>query len=311
MAEHPVRDSEWRLWRWPVACVSLLLAGCSAVHGDFLHPQGPVAAEELHLLALTVLWMLVVVLPVLVLTPLVAWHYRRGNARATYRPQWEFSFWLEILVWGVPVLVVLALGALVWTQTRRLDPYRPIASRAAPLDVRVIGMDWKWLFIYPGQHVASVNELVIPAGRPVHLSMTSATVMQSLLLPSLAGQVYVMPGMRSELNLLATRTGTSFGENTQYNGRGLQDQHFAVRALTPAQFGDWVKGLRSNGQLLGQAQYARLERPSVLSRPEGFGAVEPGLFRAVIARSCPACAARLDEPVHTPSASSSAKEHHG
>lgn len=308
MADRAVRDAPLsRPWAWPMAATCLLLAGCTARQGDFLHPQGPVAAEELHLLVLTVLWMLIVVVPVLVLTPLLAWHFRRGNSRATYRPQWEFSFWLEILVWGVPVLVVLVLGVLAWTQTRRLDPYRPIASRSVPLKVRVIGMDWKWLFIYPGQHVASVNELVLPVGRPVQLSMTSSTVMQALFLPSLAGQIYAMPGMRTRLNLLAARTGRSFGENTQYNGMGFQDQRFPVRTVSPLQFHAWVEKLRSSGQMLGSVQYAQLSRPSVLARPESFGAVEPGLFRAVIARSCPSCAARLRErPASAPD-----KDDHG
>ena len=293
MLERAVRDPPSRPRGWSLASGCLLLAGCSARHASFLHPQGPVAAAELHLLVQATLWMLIVVLPVLVLTPLLAWHFRRGNSRATYRPQWEFSLWLEVLVWGVPVLVVLVLGVLTWTQTRRLDPYRPIASSSAPLEVRVIGMDWKWLFIYPAQQVASVNELVIPAGRPVRLSMTSSTVMQALFLPSLAGQIYAMPGMRTRLDLLAAHPGRSFGENTQYDGMGFQDQRFPVRTVTPAQFRAWVEKLRSSGQVLGPVQYAQLNQPSVLARPEGFGAVEPGLFHSVIARSCPACAARL------------------
>lgn len=300
-----------RRWRWMILLGALLLAGCSGIgHGSFLHPHGPIAADDRHTLLITVLLMLIVVVPVFILTPLFAWRYRRGNTRAVYRPRWEFSLPLEILVWGVPVLIVIALGVIVWQQSHRLDPYRPIASASAPLDVQVIGMDWKWLFIYPQEHIATVNELVIPANRPVHMSLTSDTVMQSLLVPELAGQIYAMAGMRTQLNMLASHTGTYLGENTQYNGDGFQKQKFQVHAVSAAQFAHWVEQVRSNGQTLDAARYALLAKPSVLPAPEQFGNVTPGLFYQVIGHFCPMCAEQLQKTRADAPATQDAKASH-
>ena len=272
----------------------VLLAGCHGLGlGSFLHPKGPVAAEDRELFMITVALMLIVVVPVFVLTPLLAWRYRLGNPRAAYRPRWDFSKPLEILVWGLPVVIVIALGIVTWRQTHRLDPYRPISSAAVPLRVQVIGLDWKWLFIYPQQDIASVNELVIPAGQTVHMSLTSDTVMVSLLVPELAGQIYAMAGMRTELNMLADHPGRFLGENTQYNGQGFQNQKFPVVAMAPAGFDNWVAQVRANGRVLDQAQYAQLARPSAMPTSEKFSRVEPHLFYRVIGRYCPDCAKQL------------------
>jgi len=294
MLREVVSVSRARLWRWLLLPASALLSGCRFPGRDgFLHPDGPVAAEDRTLIILTVALMLIVVVPVLVLTPLLAWRYRRGNAEADYQPRWDFSRKLEILVWGVPALIVLAIGWFAWTQSHALDPYRPLPGAQAPLEVQVVGLDWKWLFIYPEQGIASVNELVIPAGRPVRLDLTSDTVMLSLLVPKLAGQIYAMAGMRTQLNLLADRPGTFLGENTQYNGEGFQDQRFPVEAVSAAGFATWVGQVRAGGEALDAARYARLSAPSVMPGHERFASVEDGLFYRVIARYCPECAERL------------------
>jgi len=283
-----------RGWRWLALLSLVLLAGCHLTgQGSFLHPKGPVAAEDRDLFLITVVLMLIVVVPVFVLTPLLAWRYRLGNHKAVYRPRWDFSPLLEVLVWGLPVVIVIALGLITWQQTHRLDPYRSISSSSVPLQVQVIGLDWKWLFIYPHQDIASVNQLVIPAGRPVRMSLTSDTVMVSLLVPELAGQIYAMAGMRTELNMLADRPGHFLGENTQYNGRGFQNQKFPVVAMTPAGFDAWVAQVRTNGDVLDEARYAQLAKPSTVPTSETFKDVEPDLFYRVIGKYCPSCAAKL------------------
>jgi cytochrome o ubiquinol oxidase subunit 2 len=261
-------------------------------HG-FFRPGGPIAAEDRNLLIITVLLMLIVVVPVFVFTPWLAWRYRRGRTDADYRPNWDSSGRLEYLVWGVPAMIVIALGILAGIQTHQLDPYRSIPAPEPPLEIQVIGLDWKWLFIYPAEGIATVNELVIPAERPVHLSLTSDTVMLSLLVPRLAGQIYVMAGMRTELNLLADHPGRFLGENTQFNGNGFQDQKFPVEAMTSEEFAAWVARVGANGQSLDRARYARLAEPSIPATSERFATVEPDLFYQVIGRYCQGCAERL------------------
>jgi cytochrome o ubiquinol oxidase subunit 2 len=262
----------------------LLLSGCDAGRLGFLAPRGPVAAEDRWLFIVVVSLMAIVVVPVLVATPLLAWRYRHGNAAAMYRPKWDFSWALEVLIWAVPTAIVLCLAVIVWRETQRLDPYRAIAADKPPLEVEAVGLDWKWLFIYPELHVASVNELAFPADRPVHLTLTSDTVMQSLLVPQLAGQIYVMAGMRSQLNLKADAPGRFIGENTQFNGLGFQVETFKAVALSPEGFARWLDQVRAARTTLGPDSYRKLSRPSLPDAPVHFSNVDDGLFARIIDR---------------------------
>ncbi|WP_239479387.1 cytochrome ubiquinol oxidase subunit II [Lichenicola cladoniae] len=229
--------------------------------------------------------MLFVIGPVLVLVPIIAWHYRLSNTKSAYRPQWGFSWSLEGLIWIPPVLIVVVLAVFLWRDTHRLDPYRPLPG--VPLQVQVVAMDWKWMFIYPGEGVATVNRLVIPAGRPVHLSLTSATVMQSILMPRLAGQIYAMAGMKTQLNFAANTPGTSLGENVQFNGVGFQNQKFAVDAMSAQDFAGWLAQTKARPERLDAVAYQSLSRRSTLPEPLAFGTVEPGLFQHILDRSLP------------------------
>lgn len=280
-----------------VGCV-----GCSTLGHGFLSPQGPVSSDQRYLFFLTLAITLIVVLPVLVLTPWLVWRYRRRATKSAYRPKWEFSWPMEILAWGVPVAVVIALAVFVWNGAHRLDPYRPIASKQKPLQVQVVGLDWKWLFIYPAQHVASVNQLAIPAGRPVHLVLTSDSVMQSLLIPRLVGQIYAMAGMRTQLYLKANHPGRFRGENTQYNGMGFQAQKFRTLALPEQQFKQWVSRARGSGNPLDCGAYRQLEKKSVVAHPRFFDRVQPHLFHWVLAKytehPTPRCTAAGNETSH-------------
>jgi cytochrome o ubiquinol oxidase subunit 2 len=286
---------------WLVLCLGGSLASASCVPADlgFLDPQGPVAEAQRQHLAQVVLLVLIAALPVLVLAPLFAWRYRYSNQRARYRPQWDFSGRLEVVVWGVPVAITAVLMALLWSSTHALDPYRPVAAERPTLHVRVIGLDWKWLFIYPDLRIASVGEFAFPADHQVALDLTSATVMQSFLVPALAGQIYAMGGMVTRLNLAADGPGTFLGQNTQYNGSGFYRQKFAARALEPAAFEAWVANVAATGTPLDAAAYATLALPSTAAKardalalnadaPAGtiyFNNVPPRLFETAVART--------------------------
>ena len=271
-----------RVARRSIGLVALLLQACSAGEPGFLDAKGPVAHAQSELFYYVIGVMMVVVVPVFILTPLLVWKYRRSNRTSDYRPKWEFSWLLEIAVWGIPVLVVAILGTKVWIDTHRLDPYRALASGQPPLEVQVVGLDWKWLFIYPQQHIATVNQLFFPVDRPLHLNLTSDTVMQSFMIPQLGGQIYAMAGMRTELNLMADQPGSYIAQNTQYNGDGFPKQRFHAEAVSAAVFAQWVRQVRGAGTPLDAAAYKSLAIKSVPPRPIVYAPVDPGLFRHII-----------------------------
>lgn len=262
----------------------LLLGGCDALRLGAVNAAGPIAAGEWHLYTILAIALIFVAGPVLVLTPIIAWHYRLSNKRDSFRTQWNYSPWLEGLIWIPPAGIVIGLAVLLWTYTVRLDPYRPIASAQPALEVQAVGLDWKWLFVYPGERIAAVNRLVIPAGRPIRISLTSGTVMQSLLIPRLAGQIYAMPGMRTQLNLAADRPGIYRGANVQFNGAGFQDQRFDVVALPPAAYENWLARVRNLARPLDAVAYAGLFERSTLP-PTFYSAVPDRLFQQILVRS--------------------------
>ena len=226
-----------------LACVALDPALASEpLQQSFLQPMGPVAEEQFSHLIRVVGITMIVILPVLLGVPFILWRYRYSKPRGDYTPEWEFSKKLEYALWGVPVLVVAVLASWLWYSTDKLDPYETLGPD--PLQVQAIGLDWKWLFIYPEEGIATVDELVVPVGRPVEITLTTDTVMQSLLIAPLTGQIYAMPGMTTKLNFSATRTGEAEGENTQFNGNGFGRQKFTVRALAPKDYASWVRGRR-------------------------------------------------------------------
>ena len=274
-----------RTSRLSVPSLCLLLSGCDVFDRGFLSPVGPIASATRDEFMLVCLVMLLVIGPVLLLTPLIAWHYRLSNTKSAYRPQWGFSWSLEGLIWIPPAIIVIVLAVFLWGSTHRLDPYKPLRGQA--IEIQAVALDWKWLFIYPAQGVATVNRLVIPAGRPVHLSLTSGTVMQSLLMPRLAGQIYAMAGMRTQLNFAADAPGAFWGENAQFNGMGFQNEKFDVAALDPDAFGRWLAETKAQPNRLDENDYETLSRRSTLPHPLAFGAVDPGLFDRIVTLAQP------------------------
>ena len=277
---------------------ALLLAGPShASEGmSFLDPQGPIAAAAReHFILVTAILLIFVALPVFIGTIWFAWRYRYGATRPRYTPKWMFSTPIEVFTWLGPIVIVAFLSVMVWRSATALDPYHPIASSEPPLRVQVIGYDWKWLFIYPEQGIASVGLLALPAGRPVTMELTSATVMQSFYIPALASQIYAMGGMVTQLNLQADQPGCFLGENTMYSGDGFHQQKFPAVAMKSADFDAWAGRVRGTGMVLDAAALARIAAqgstaqlraalPEAARQEAGvyFTGVSPTLFRDVV-----------------------------
>jgi cytochrome o ubiquinol oxidase subunit 2 len=263
----------------------LLLSGCDALKLGLVNHAGPIAASQWHLYVIVGIVLVFVAGPVLLLTPLVAWHYRLSNKKSAFKPKWDFSWPLEGLIWIPPTGIVIGLGVMLWNYTHTLDPYRPIASNQPMLEIQAVALDWKWLFIYPDEHIAVINQLAIPVGRAVHISLTSGTVMQALLIPQLAGQIYAMAGMTTQLNLAASRTGTYRGENTQFNGTGFQNEKFKVNALSPSDYNRWVASVRASAHPLDATAYAGLFEKSSPPQPILFSSVPQNLFHRILVHS--------------------------
>ena len=253
MPRSPTLSSLVRLTTAMACCMSL-----SACTEGVLDPKGPVGAQEKQLLLEALIPMLMVITPIIVLTLWFAWWFRASNAKATYRPRWEYSGAIEFSIWMIPLLVILFLGSLAWVGAHQLDPYRPLVSKRKPLAVQVVAMDWRWLFIYPEQGIASVNELAIPVDTPVSFKLTSATVMNSFFIPSLGGQIYAMPGMQTQLQLQASEPGNYRGLSAQFSGDGFSDMHFQVLATDSAGFETWVQRAKSAAARLDAATYDQL-----------------------------------------------------
>jgi cytochrome o ubiquinol oxidase subunit 2 len=271
--------------RIAAAALPLLLAACNR---GILDPVGPVAAQEKQLLINSTAIMLAIIIPTMIATVAFAWWFRRGNAKATYRPDWEYSGAIEMVVWGIPVLTVMLLAGIAWIGSHRLDPGRPLPSDKPPLKVDVVSLDWKWLFIYPDQGIATVNRLVVPAGTPVSYRLTSATVWNVFWVPQMGTMIYTMPRMTTRLNLQADRLGSFKGVSGHFSGDGFPGMEFQVQSLPPEQFAMWAQGARGQGPVLDGPGYAALSKPSSYVKPMTYGAVAPGLYDSIVANRAPA-----------------------
>ena len=257
---------------------SLGLASCS---GSVLDPAGPVGADDATILINATVVMLAIVIPTILLAFWMAWHYRASNTRAQYLPYWSYSGRIEAVVWSIPILTIMFIGGLIWIGSYKVDPFRPLPARTAPLEVQVISLDWKWLFIYPQQGIATVNRLELPAGTPVHFSIVSASVFNIFFVPRLGSMIYAMPGMISQLNLQADHPGELWGTSAQFSGDGFSDMQFQVRSVSAEDFKAWVSSVRGVGPVLDHAAYTHLLRQSQRVPPTSFGTIEPQLFQAV------------------------------
>ncbi|UAJ11271.1 ubiquinol oxidase subunit II [Polymorphobacter megasporae] len=260
------------------------VTGCSSV---VLDPKGPVGSAETIILYNALAIMLAIVVPTIVATLVVAWWFRASNTRAKYRPEWVFSGRIELVVWSIPLMVILLLSGVIWSGSHALDPAQPLRSTVKPLEVEVVSLDWKWLFIYPAQGVAAVNDLVVPAGTPVHFRLTSASVMSAFFVPQLGSMIYTMNGMATQLNLMADRPGDFDGRSSHYNGDGFPGMHFKLHAVTPEQFAQWAATAGRGTTVLDAAAYQQLARQSIDNEPLVYARAAPGLFDDIVRQKLP------------------------
>ncbi len=264
--------------------ILLSLSGCKENFIGMLNPKGIIAYEERKLFFDTLALMMIVVLPVIIMSITFVYHYQVSHRIRDYKPNWGHSFYLEILWWGIPCVIILVLSIMTWKKTHELDPYRRIAGHdQKPMLVQVIALPWKWLFIYPEQHIATVNYLAIPLGQQVEYWITTDNVpMSAFFIPQLGSQIYAMAGMRTRLHLLATEPGFYDGLNTQYNGEGFSDMHFEVHVVQPSELQQWFAEVKKSPNGLTDAAYNQLLYPSIADKPQLFSGVQTNLFDNVI-----------------------------
>ena len=247
-----------------------------------LDPVGQIGVDEKNLIITATLLMLLVVVPVILMTLVFAWKYRASNKNATYAPKWSHSTKIEVVIWTVPILIIIALGVITYKSTHALDPYRPIESDVKPVTIEVVAMDWKWLFIYPEQGIATVNKIVFPANTPVNFRITSDTVMNSFFIPGLGGQIYAMAGMQTKLHLIANKNAELDGISANYSGAGFTGMKFKAIATSQAEFDAWVSEVKASPKQLDTAEYEALTKPSQNNPVELYSSVKPNLFQTII-----------------------------
>jgi cytochrome o ubiquinol oxidase subunit II len=262
----------------------LALAGCQTA---VLSPAGPVSEGERIVLLDSLTIMLAVGIPTIVVTLVFAYWFRASNARARYRPDFAYSGRLELLVWSIPALVIFFLGGIAWISAHLLDPAEPLKSKVEPLEVEVVSLDWKWLFIYPQQNVASVNRMVVPVGVPLNLKITSASVFNVFFVPQLGSEIYAMYGMTSRLNLQADHPGVYLGLSAHFSGDGFPGMNFDVNAVSPGEFAGWAAAAHAAGPVLDEATYRGLLKQTQDVSPYTYRSVSTGLFERVVRQELP------------------------
>ncbi len=259
------------------------LAGCNGV----LNPAGPVGAAQKLILIDSLAIMLAIVLPVIILIAGVAFWFRASNPRAFYWPEWEFSGHLELIVWSIPALVIVVVGGVAWFGSHDLDPFKPLPGKGKPVEIQVVALDWKWLFIYPEEGVASVNGPAVPVGVPIHFTITSSGVMNSFFVPRLGSQIYAMAGMATQLWLEADQTGAFDGLSANFSGQGFSDMRFELKALPADDYAKWIADAKASAVDLDRARYAELVKPSMNVSPSTYRSVERRLFESIVNGSAP------------------------
>ena len=268
-------------------CIGLL----GACHAVVMDPSGDIAVQQRDMLLVSTYLMLLIIVPVILLTVWFAWKYRQSNKEARYEPDWDHSTQLELVIWSVPLLIIICLGAITWVGTHLLDPFRPldriapgrpIAKEINPLEVDVVALDWKWLFIYPEYGVATVNELAAPLDRPIDFHITSASVMNSFYIPALAGQIYAMVGMDTQLHAVINKPGKFSGMSANYSGAGFSGMHFTFYGRSEAEFAQWIAAIKQDKARLGRSDYLTLAQPTSNEPVRHYGSIDTSLYGAVL-----------------------------
>ena len=252
---------------------------------NILDPQGPIGAAEKTILIDSVGIMLAIVVPTIIAIFAFAFWFRQSNPRATYMPAWAESGRIELVVWSIPTLTVILLGGVAWIGAHELDPGKPVEGTGQAITIQVVSLDWKWLFIYPAEGIATVNQLVVPTGTPLHFRLTSSGVMNSFFVPQLGSQIYTMAGMTSQLNLEADEPGDYHGLSAQFSGEGFADMAFNLRAVPARQYAQWIGETKGHGAALDNQAYAALAAPSKNTAPVTYKSVDPALFDAIVSET--------------------------
>jgi cytochrome o ubiquinol oxidase subunit II len=260
----------------------MLLAGCSNL--EVLDPKGSIGVAEKSLIGTATFAMLIVVIPVIILTLVFAWRYRASNRKATYAPKWAHSTAIEVVVWTIPTLIILFLAVLTWKTSHELDPYKPIESEVKPIEIQVVALDWKWLFVYPEYGIATVNQIAFPVGTPVNFRITSDSVMNSFFIPQLGSQIYAMAGMQTKLHLIADHAGDYAGISANYSGAGFSDMKFRALATSPEEFKAWVEKVKASSERLDMDTYYAVKAPSEKNPVRYFSSSDPELFHKIMAK---------------------------
>ena len=267
---------------------ALLLGGCNLV---LLNPAGDVARQQSDLMIASVIIMSLIIVPVLVAIFLIAWRARASNKSADYDPDWDHSTQIELMVWAAPLLIIIVLGAMTWIGTHQLDPYRPltrvdkgrpVTAQTQPLEVEVVSLNWKWLFFYPQYGIATVNQLAAPVDRPIHFKLTSTETMNSFFIPSLAGQIYTMPGMQTVLHAVINKPGDFDGFSSNYSGIGFTDMRFRFHGVSERDFGQWVAKVRADGERLDTATFDHLNQHSRAEPVHYYAHVDADLYHRIL-----------------------------
>jgi cytochrome o ubiquinol oxidase subunit II len=280
----PLRSAVSGAARHTIISAPIVLTACQPA---VLDPEGVVGIAEKQLMLDSLAIMLTIVLPTIAATFLFAWWFRASNTRARYLPDFVYSGRLELIVWAMPILVIMLLGGVIWISSHDLDPAKPLASKTPPLDIQVVSLDWKWLFIYPNQGVASVNQLMLPVGVPIHFYLTSASVMNAFFIPQLGSMIYAMNGMTTQLNLQADAPGTFHGLSSHFSGDGFPGMHFEAHVVPAEQFSAWIETTRGTGPTLDAASYTSLSRQSLNVNPFTYRATSPELFQQIATQVLP------------------------
>jgi cytochrome o ubiquinol oxidase subunit 2 len=260
---------------------------------NILDPQGPIGAADTAILIDSVAIMLAIVLPTIVAIFAFAYWFRASNARARYLPDWEYSGRIELVVWSVPALTIILLGGVAWIGAHQLDPAKAVEpaktleGSAKPLTIQAVSLDWKWLFIYPDQQIATINTLTVPAGVPLRFALTSSSVMNVFFIPQFGSMIYTMNGMATQLNLRADNPGTFQGLSAHFSGDGFSDMHFDVHVVPPEQFARWAEDASHSDKSLDEASYTEIAKPSMKSEPAIYRLADPNLFHSIVSQKLP------------------------
>jgi cytochrome o ubiquinol oxidase subunit II len=264
---------------WLLCVAALFLSGCNMA---LLDPKGQIGLEQRSLIITAIALMLIVVVPVIAMTFWFAWRYRASNTKATYTPNWEHSNKIEFVVWTIPCIIILILGTITWRSTHELDPRKPIASSAKPLVIEAISLDWKWLFIYPEQGVATINQIAFPVNVPVQFKVTSGSVMNSFFIPQLGSQIYAMAGMRNQVHLIANEEGNYQGISANYSGHGFSGMKFVAEVTSQQGFEQWLAQAKASPSSLQFADYQQLVKPSQNNPVAYYSSVEANLYDRIV-----------------------------